>query len=576
MPNSKRIPRAVSWLCGLCVIVTTGVAALSNSYSYDDTDNDTGTVGGANGPVYLSQGWSEEMRELFYYTAQGSRMIPYTWFLALERVDGRGLFSSSDSLSRYGFIPAEGPSELNPDALPIGFAIDPVEIPGYGRYLGLTCAACHTGDVQVQGKTIRIDGGPANLDFDNFYQDLATAVRVTAYDPARFQRFAARLLPQPTPEAVGQLQKLMVALETNLSGDAAVREAATHSGFGRVDALTQIVNALSVTAQSDPANMRPELAPTSYPHLWLAPQLEFVQWNPIAASPIGRNLGEVLGVFGTTTLTGPQEGWFKSSALVRNLHALEMWVADLEAPPWDEEIFGARDMDLAGEGETLFKDHCAGCHNMAPYRMTDPADNFFGKSFIEIGRVDYRKVGTDPTYMHSLIMRFIRTNEATATINDGQPIVPAAAFFLKTVGAVVMREMNDLDLTPEERAVIDGFRLRPPAGPDQKPQPYAPPSVTDMKASPLDGIWATGPFLHNGSVPTVYELLSPVAERRKVFWTGGRELDRERLGFVSTDAPGRHRFDTSLPGNLNIGHLYPKKGLTHDERMAIIEYLKTM
>jgi hypothetical protein len=112
--------------------------------------------------------------------------------------------------------------------------------------------------------------------------------------------------------------------------------------------------------------------------------------------------------------------------------------------------------------------------------------------------------------------------------------------------------------------------------PGGRPQPYAPPSLTDLKASPLPGIWASGPYLHNGSVPTVYELLSPVEERRKVFWTGGRELDRQRLGLVSDDAPGRFRFDTSLPGNRRTGHLYPPQGLDHDERMAIIEYLKTL
>jgi hypothetical protein len=112
--------------------------------------------------------------------------------------------------------------------------------------------------------------------------------------------------------------------------------------------------------------------------------------------------------------------------------------------------------------------------------------------------------------------------------------------------------------------------------PGGQPTPYLPESLTMLKAGPLDGIWASGPYLHNGSVPTIYELLSPVAERRAVFWTGGRELDRERLGFVSDDAPGRFRFDTALPGNRNIGHEYPPRGLTHDERMALVEYLKTL
>jgi hypothetical protein len=77
-------------------------------------------------------------------------------------------------------------------------------------------------------------------------------------------------------------------------------------------------------------------------------------------------------------------------------------------------------------------------------------------------------------------------------------------------------------------------------------------------------------------VPTVYDLLSPPSERRAVFWTGGRELDRERLGFLSDDAPGRFRYDTSLLGNGNQGHAFPRSGpLDHDQRTAVIEYLKT-
>ena len=113
-------------------------------------------------------------------------------------------------------------------------------------------------------------------------------------------------------------------------------------------------------------------------------------------------------------------------------------------------------------------------------------------------------------------------------------------------------------------------------GSDQRPVPYGPElPPTYLKASPLAGVWATSPYLHNGSVPTIYELLSPQAERRTVFWTGGRVLDLQRLGYESGEAPGLFRYDTTIFGNGNMGHEFPKGGLTHDERMAIIEYLKS-
>jgi mono/diheme cytochrome c family protein len=542
----------------------------------------------ADAPAFLDQGWSKEIRELYYYTPQGSRFIPYAWFMALEVADGQGMFADPAQLQKYGFIPSDGPHPLNPGGLPIGFAIDPagpkagetsaagdlVDPAKVGQYLGITCAACHTSNVSVSGRPIRIEGGASHIDFDRFYGDLATAVTRTVFEPAKFQRFAMRVLGHLLPTAVADLGQKLAYFEVKIAGDAMVRSPAIASGFGRVDALTQSINAIAVTAQSDPVNLRAVNAPTRFPALWLSPDLEFVQWNPIAANPIGRNGGEVLGVFGATTLTGDPKTWFTSTLLIKQLQALETWLATLKPPKWDESIFGTIDAALARTGEELFRRDCVSCHNAPPYRRTDPAANHFRKTFIEIGRVDYRDIGTDPVYFDSLLQRLVRTNPATALVHGGQAAVPAAVYFTNTTGAVIARAMNDAGLTDAEKLALSGYRFRPPALPGGAPVPYAAPSLTDLKAGPLAGIWTKGPYLHNGSVPTVYELLSPVAERRAVFWTGARELDRERLGFASDEAPGLFRFDTSLPGNRNTGHLYPPQGLNQTERLAIIEYLK--
>jgi mono/diheme cytochrome c family protein len=557
----------------------------------------------------LDQGWSKELRELFYFTPQGSRLIPYAWFMALERPGSEALFADPANLQRYGFLPADGPHLLNPDGLPIGFAIDPgparkdastTALSSAGtsasrgrRELGLTCAACHTANVTVEGRAIRVDGAPSHLDFDSFLADLNRAVTQTLFDPAKFQRFAQRVLERFGAAGLPELTRDFTAYQARLAGESAIRQPALPSGFGRVDALTQILNSLSVRDQGDPTNLRPVDAPTSYPALWLTPHMEFVQWNPIASSPIARNGGEVLGVFGaatltgeTTTLTGGAPGWFSSTLLVQNLHELERWVADLKPPRWDEKEFGAIRTAEATTGRRLFGQYCAGCHNTPDarvnergeldFRRTDPAENFFGKQFIAIGRVNYRALGVDPTYVESVALRLVRTNAATASLQDGKPIVPAVSYFGRTVGEVVGRAMRDAGWSEAQQIEASGFRLRPSKTPGGQPEPYQPPSVLDLKANPLAGVWATGPYLHNGSIPTIYELLSPVGERRKVFWTGGRELDLKRLGFVSDEAEGLFRFDTGVPGNRNTGHEFPRQGLSHDERMAIVEYLKTL
>ncbi len=253
-------------------------------------------------PNQLDQGWSKEIRELFYFTPQGSRMIPYAWFMALERSDGPGMFADSENLQRYGFISADGPHPLNPDALPIGFAIDPgapqrsdaERALGYSaartaserRQLGLTCAACHTANVTVGSRPIRVDGAPAHLDIDTFYADLAKAVTQTLFDQTKFERFAARVLGPSAIASPADLKAEFSDFQTRIAGEAAIRRPAVASGFGRTDALTQIINSLAVRDQGDPANLRTPDAPTSYPALWLTPELEFVQWSPIAASPI--------------------------------------------------------------------------------------------------------------------------------------------------------------------------------------------------------------------------------------------------------------------------------------------------
>jgi mono/diheme cytochrome c family protein len=95
----------------------------------------------------------------------------------------------------------------------------------------------------------------------------------------------------------------------------------------------------------------------------------------------------------------------------------------------------------------------------------------------------------------------------------------------------------------------------------------------------LDGIWMHGPFLHNGSVPSVGDLLKPPAKRPATFYRGNNLLNSADIGFVSdlVQEKGLHfaPFDTSLPGNSNSGHLYGT-GLSDQDKKAILEYLKTL
>ncbi len=107
------------------------------------------------------------------------------------------------------------------------------------------------------------------------------------------------------------------------------------------------------------------------------------------------------------------------------------------------------------------------------------------------------------------------------------------------------------------------------------------PMVKDIGyvSQPLDGIWLRGPYLHNGSVPTLADLLEPPEARPAVFWRGCDVLDAEKIGFrhgpPDEACPRAWRVDTAVRGEGNGGHVYGA-GMTAEDKAALLEYLKTL
>jgi len=92
----------------------------------------------------------------------------------------------------------------------------------------------------------------------------------------------------------------------------------------------------------------------------------------------------------------------------------------------------------------------------------------------------------------------------------------------------------------------------------------------------LDGIWLRGPYLHNGSVPNLMELLRPASERTKLFWRGYDVYDQENVGFISQGEEAERigtPFDTMLRSNGNGGHEFGV-GLAEADKRALVEYMK--
>ncbi|WP_437614456.1 di-heme-cytochrome C peroxidase [Sorangium sp. So ce834] len=516
--------------------------------------------------VFLDQGWGREERQIFYHRSQGTRLLPLAWFLALEQQDSARPFVASDYVTRYRFIP-DPDIESNPERFPVGLAKD-VDPATREAYVGFTCGACHTREITYRGARIRIDGGPAGIDVVAFTDAVLSALALTYRTPEKLDRFARAVLKDGYNEASrrGLEERMKEALaparlRALTGGEAGAH--ATVSGFGRLDALGRAGNLLF--GSLSPENLRATNAPVDYPHLWDTSSYDWVQWNGSIMQPMGRNIGEALGVGTHTSFRMASQGStvrVESSIRVDNLHLLEQQVEKLRSPRWPEHLFGRIDPERAARGWGLFTTHCARCHEP---RLSPPDPH--GKRFRMATMTPLDEIGTDPTHAVSF-------NERTADLSAlGRGTMGIADALERATSAIRKTKYDELGLSAERRLEWDGYR------PNRWRAPLA------YKARELNGIWATAPYLHNGSVPSLYELLLPADRRSKRFHVGSAEFDPKRVGLRVEPSQRAFEFATDVTGNSNAGHEYrdgPRgrgvigPALTEQERWDLVEYLKTL
>lgn len=516
---------------------------------------------GPDGVIYLDQGWSEDDRQRFYHATEGAKLLPLSWFLALEEAGAARPFRSDDHLRRFGVIPDPTPAH-NPDRLPVGFAVT-VDPDTKQAWLGFTCAACHTGEVAAGGRRVRIDGGPAMLDSRTLPAALGQALAATVKDREKLGRFAKAVLKDAAgPEATAKLAEAVTAyLARQQAAEEIARQHNVYPvewGFGRLDALGRGGNL--VLTQLDPRNLRPAGAPVSFPALWGAYELEWVQWNGSIQQPMGRNLGQAIGINAPVAFApGPDQ--FRTTVGVLDLAAIESLVQKLRPPAWPAALFGTPDPAKVARGRALYDTLCAHCH--VP-KMTPPDE--FGRSYKAVNMIPLEEIGTDPVSAVSFNGRRVKTG----VLGLGEVSAAEATEYL--TNGIRERQYRELGLSPERQRELDGHR------PNRWRAPLA------YLARPHVGVWALAPYLHNGSVPTLYQLLSPREERDTVFSVGNTEFDPVNVGYVSTKAEGTFQFRTDQPGNSNAGHEFRDgpighgvigRALSEQERRDLVEFLKT-
>jgi hypothetical protein len=533
--------------------------------------------------IVLNQAWTKADRQAYYQTPQGSAAISYDIFLNLEAANGTGLFRSDANLAAYGLISQASDPISNPDALPIGVAKTSVKDgPFKGDWVGLTCAACHTGELEYQGKHIRIDGGVPHLfDFMALAEGLDDALQATLRDAGKFDRLATRIKAQDKNALRRRLEGEASAVNHYRTKSLAVP---TRFGLGRIDALGLMHNEVTANLTKIPENWYPALAPVKPPFLWNSPQSAWVQWSGTFEDPIVRNAGEATGVFARvdTVSPSPAAGLYDSTLDIAGLDTLEKLLRRLAPPKWPEAIFGAIDQQKAARGKQLFAENCAQCHTSWPYRWSEPKKA--GKRFVENTIVPFKIVGTDPNQF-SEVLFVTRDTVIAGPFSKGLPlpwkdktVIPAPVLYNVIATSVREKAIAKANLTKEQTDDLHGYR---PYGSEPAEKPPVP---GGYKASPLDGVWATAPFLHNGSVPSLYELLRPAKDRPPTF-NLGRGFDPVKVGIDTSGQTGTAVFNAALPGNSNAGHSFedgPRGNgvigrlLAEDERWALIEYLKSI
>jgi len=449
--------------------------------------------------------------------AEEAEGMPYWLWFVLPKM-------FPEYLPRPGGWAALGLSWEEGRAMPIGFSKKRI---GFER-VAINCAFCHTTRVRKPGEVTPhiYPAGPGNvidpLAYQRFLFACASDPRFTA---SNVLREVAGVTDLPAVERA-MYRVLVPATRRALLQQKANFEwtkSRPDWGRGRIDPFNPIkFGILRQEAYGDKPISEIDdhtIGNSDMQPIWnMAPRVEHkmaYHWDGL-----NTDLTEVV----RSSALG--DGATRQDLPLEPLGRLQNWLMSLQ-PPKFRELFTV-DAALASRGEPVFKQHCADCHAM-----------------------DGRRTGqllplTDQAWSEGVAAdaprpRYVDTHRAKMW-------TPVAA---KAYNAY----------TANYPWAFKHFRS------------------TDQTVNvPLDGVWVRAPYLHNGSVPYLDELLEEPEKRTKLFYRGYDEYDPERVGFVSQGEEAKRLgtvYDTAQPGNSNQGHLFGTRLEPADKR-ALLEYMKTL
>jgi len=504
-------------------------------------------------PVDQGTQWTDAVRNAYYIEDQGVRNIPYSWLTSLN--DANGLSFLNDNLQRYGFLPIKGRQ------IPVGFTLgrDTANI----LSAGLSCSACHTREIKVGDELYRIDGGPAFINYEKYTKDLERALTVTINDQVKLEQFLDRVITasiangDPAINDRNVLRNKVIRFQQNYSLFNHLSLPTDNMwGLGRLDALNQILNRVSgidISPYPDSmitSNISPADNPVRFPFIWNMQFQDYTQWgatgvNGNSNQALLRNAGECLGVgaqFRPVPNSSMPDGLdylAVNSVNFSGLLALEGYINKMGPPRWPWSVNNS----LVAQGANLFSANCASCHGITPGESRPPSTTTWATPLLD--------VGTDDWYFNTL----------TRTGSSGvlSSVLPSSIELIKISGFCNQKMLKQYQPSIAFISATNTSAIGP----------------GKYESRVLQGIWAAAPYLHNGSVPTLEDLLKPASQRPTTF-NMGVNYDTTKLGLsVSQPIRDGYQFTTSGVGNSNAGHEYGTQ-LSAQDRAALIEYLKTL
>jgi hypothetical protein len=580
--------------------------------------------------------------------------------------------SDNDYLLRFGFIRGEKDPVNNPDGLPIGFAktnsLNIAGLPVKTEGIGFTCAACHTGHL-THGKGDQaveyiIEGGPATSDLGQLTAAISASLGQTAlsskipFFDSRFDRFAKRVLGKQY-NAEGKAALSIDLANLIEAAQKTVDIVDVQEGYGRLDALNRIGNQVFAKDMDRRENYQPINAPVNYPFIWTSSWFKWVQYDASIMQPLIRNAGEAMGVSAHVDMSAPKdEGKFQSSIPFDNLIWMESLLKGeefnqgLRGPVWPFKPIDKND-EKTVLGKALYEKRCQGCHlpvvtNSTLSKYFEPIDyrengqlKQTKEKVLNLNIIPQKEIGTDPAQGNVLASRMVNTagndqgtieqrttgiglNGVVCGLDESQILrnkLNNTEHKVDLVNGLTIKDSGDLsfafglgaivqqtiDAWLKENAITDPKLIEQLSG----GRPNCLQAGRGYKARPLNGVWSTAPFLHNGSVATIRDLVCKTQDERPQYvQLGNISFDEENIGIAQpsefqksaketiesgslyTDE-GYFILDSSIPGNSNRGHSFSdeydeskaynmqKKGVigvkfTEQECNAILDYIKTI